>query len=146
MRTILLLFLIGLSLSYNPGAAVSYARKYCSSYNRAYENYASMGGDCANFVSQCMIAGGFSFKGCSGWVDSHGCMPRVTEQKNCLKSRGWKEYTSRPNCFKAGYPFFFGDSHAVLASYVSGNTVKYCGHTNDRCDYTLSGSVLYYCP
>ena len=146
MRTILLLFLIGLSLSYNPGAAVSYARKYCSNYNRAYENYASMGGDCANFVSQCMIAGGFSFKGCSGWVDYYGCMPRVIEQKNCLKSKGWKEYTSRPNCFKAGYPFFFGDSHAVLASYVSGNTVKYCGHTNDRCDYTLSGSVLYYCP
>ena len=146
MKTILLLFLIGLSLSYDPGAAVSYAWKYCSNYNKNYANYATMGGDDVNFVSQCMIAGGFSFKGCSGKVDDYGCMLRVQEQKSCLRSKGWKEYSSRPNCFKAGYPLFFGYSHAVLASYVSGNTIRYCGHTLDRCDYTLSGSVLYYCP
>ena len=73
-------------------------------------------------------------------------MPWVIEQKKCLKSKGWKEYSSFPKCFKPEYPFFFGDSHAVLASYVSGKTVKYCGHATDSCDYPLSGSVLYYCP
>ena len=51
MKTIILLFLIGFSLTYDAAAAVRYARTYCSSYNIAFENYAGMGGDYANFVS-----------------------------------------------------------------------------------------------
>jgi hypothetical protein len=38
--------------------AVAYAAKYWSSYNSAYPNYNPCGGDCANFVSQCLRAGG----------------------------------------------------------------------------------------
>lgn len=146
MKSLLLLFLIGLSFAYNPSKAVNYATSHCSNYNGNYFNYRNWGGDCANFVSQCMKAGGFSFKGCAGWVDDYGCMPRVVELKSCLRSRGWKEYRTKPNCFRAGYPFFFGDSHAVLASSVSGNTVLYCGHTNDVCNGRLTSNVLYYCP
>ena len=52
MKNIILLVLIRLaSLAYNPSAAVSYARKYCKNYNPQYSNYASLGGDCAHFVS-----------------------------------------------------------------------------------------------
>ena len=43
---------------YNIAAAVNYSNTYWSNYNPAYYNYTSLGGDCANFVSQCLHAGG----------------------------------------------------------------------------------------
>ena len=39
MKAVILLFLIGYSLSYNAGAAVQYARTYCKNYNKNYPNY-----------------------------------------------------------------------------------------------------------
>ena len=60
MNYILLIILIGAITSYNRNAAVSYAKKYCSNYNPNYRNYNPDGGDCANFFSQSLIAGGFN--------------------------------------------------------------------------------------
>ena len=148
MKTIILLFLIGYSLSYNAGAAVNYARKYCQNYNTKYANYKNDGGDCANFVSQCLIAGGMDLSTCSvSWRDGHGCLPRVRDVKSCLQQKGWKHSTSRPASFKGGYPIFSTQyEHAMLATAVSGGSVKFCGHTNDRCDATISGNIEYYFP
>ncbi len=58
--------------NYNMEAAIAYANKYALSYNSAYYNFASYGGDCANFVSQCLYAGGMpqtvgSIYGTNGW-------------------------------------------------------------------------------
>lgn len=50
---------------YNASLAVAYADQYALSYNSAYSNYNSIGGDCANFVSQCLHAGGLSMT--DGW-------------------------------------------------------------------------------
>ena len=44
--------------SYNPNAAIAYAEKYWTNYNDAYPNYNIFGGDCADFVSQSLHAGG----------------------------------------------------------------------------------------
>lgn len=44
--------------SYNPDAAVAYAEKYWTNYNDFYPNYNIFGGDCADFVSQSLHAGG----------------------------------------------------------------------------------------
>ncbi len=48
------------SKKYNASAAVKYADLYALSYNKAYHNFNSVGGDCANFVSQCLDAGGLN--------------------------------------------------------------------------------------
>ena len=148
MKTIILLFLIGLSFSYNPGEAVKYAKKYWQNYNPKYANYKNDGGDCANFVSQCMIAGGLSFSGCNvSWRDGHGCLPRVKDLKSCLTQKGWHHSTSKPAKFKAGYPIFSrSHSHAMLATTVDGNTVKFAAHTTNYYDHKLSESVDYYYP
>ncbi len=58
--------------SYNVTAAVAYSDKYALNYNTAYYNFASLGGDCANFTSQCIYAGGMpqvvgSQYGTNGW-------------------------------------------------------------------------------
>ena len=45
--------------SYNATSAVNYAYSWYNSYNTSkYPNCTNLGGDCANFVSQCLAAGG----------------------------------------------------------------------------------------
>ena len=46
--------------TYNRDAAVSYALQYALSYNPNYPNFGNLGGDCTNFVSQCLRAGGIT--------------------------------------------------------------------------------------
>ena len=146
MKYILILLFIGLIASYNPDAAVSYAKKYCRNYNSAYPNYKGRGGDCANFVSQCLKKGGFDFKGCAN-LNEAGLNIGVTSLRNCLLKKGWKEHSKKPSNFRSGYPMAKLDySHAIIASSVSGNTIKFCAHTTDYCDKTLGYSVYYYTP
>lgn len=58
------------SSSYSYSDAVTYAKKYYSSYNSAYPDWTSYGGDCANFISQCLYAGGKNMKGTPGTSDA----------------------------------------------------------------------------
>ena len=129
MKAIILILIFGISLSsYNPGGAIAYASQYCKNYNPSYNSYA--GHDCANFVSQCMTAGYQSFDGCNG-RNAYGMIPRVADLKNCLKAKGWRQTTRN---FQSGYPFFLkSGSHAMLAGTVSGSTIYYYAHTEDRC-------------
>ena len=50
------------SIPYNRKAAVSYAAQYALQYNPMFGSWAQSGGDCANFVSQCLLAGGLPMK------------------------------------------------------------------------------------
>lgn len=43
---------------YNRENAAAYGLKYSLTPNNKYANYESLGGDCTNFVSQCLLAGG----------------------------------------------------------------------------------------
>ena len=58
--------------AYNRTNAVKYARDHANTedYNPAYQNYHFMGGDCTNFVSQCVYAGGMPMITGSG-TDAH---------------------------------------------------------------------------
>ena len=142
MKAIIFCLLVCLALSYDTGKAISYARKYCKNYNKNYRNYRNSGGDCANFVSQCLIAGGQSLSGCSG-LDPKGTLPLVSNLENCLSNKGWKKSTGKPGGFKAGHPFFIHNQHAMIATSVSGNSLKYCGHTTDRCDAGMTAKSNY---
>ena len=42
---------------YNRERAVAYAHRWAFSRNPAYYNFDAIGGDCTNFVSQCLFAG-----------------------------------------------------------------------------------------
>ncbi len=44
-------------LEYNRAAAVRYARRWAFRRNPAFYNFDELGGDCTNFVSQCVYAG-----------------------------------------------------------------------------------------
>ena len=143
MKFVAFLVLIALAISYDGNAAVNYALKHCKNYNSAYNRYP--GNDCANFVSQCMHAGGFSMKNCAG-KDNKGMIIGVSNLKACLKQHKWKHSTTRPSAFKKGYPLFMNAyGHAMLATKINSGSVSYAGHTNDRCgDVTISSGVTYY--
>ncbi|SET25182.1 amidase domain-containing protein [[Clostridium] polysaccharolyticum] len=44
-------------LPYNRNAGVAYARKWALGRNPAYYSFDKLGGDCTNFISQCLYAG-----------------------------------------------------------------------------------------
>ena len=51
--------------TYNRDAAILYAQKWANSFNPQYPNFEKIGvenSDCANFVSQCLFAGGLAMK------------------------------------------------------------------------------------
>lgn len=50
-------------LSYNSKAGVDYAKKNYNQRIETYPDMSDMGGDCANFVSQCLVAGGYQYDG-----------------------------------------------------------------------------------
>ncbi len=50
------------SSGYNGAAAAAYADQYWSTYNPQWPSYATSGGDCSNFVSQALYAGGIAMR------------------------------------------------------------------------------------
>ncbi|MET8977454.1 amidase domain-containing protein [Streptomyces sp. NPDC004539] len=54
-----------LAAGYNYSAMAKYAEKYWKNYNSAYRKFDGKGGDCTNFISQSLRAGGWKNK--SGW-------------------------------------------------------------------------------
>ena len=42
---------------YDRGATTAYARRWALGRNPAYYDFTELGGDCTNFVSQCLFAG-----------------------------------------------------------------------------------------
>ena len=67
---------------YNRENAVAYARKYAFSQNSLFANFAGIGGNCTNFVSQCIYAGSceMNYKPTFGWyyIDSNDKSPAWT--------------------------------------------------------------------
>ncbi len=45
------------TVPYSPTAAVAYARKWALARNPVYYDFSQLGGDCTNFISQCIYAG-----------------------------------------------------------------------------------------
>ena len=59
---------------YNRQNAIDYAHKWASVRNPAYYNFDSLGGDCTNFVSQCIYAGSniMNYNKLEGWYYRSG--------------------------------------------------------------------------
>ncbi len=54
---------------YNRSAAITYAHEWAYKRNPNYFDFSGIGGDCTNFVSQCLLAGGMemNFRQIMGW-------------------------------------------------------------------------------
>lgn len=69
-------------MAYSRPDAVAYAHKWAFSRNSAYMNYDRYGGDCTNFISQCIYAGGarMNYTPTFGWyyIDGNNKAPAWT--------------------------------------------------------------------
>jgi len=56
-------------INYNRNSVLSYAEKWALTRNPAYYNFDLIGGDCTNFVSQCIFAGSkiMNFSSSNSW-------------------------------------------------------------------------------
>ncbi len=61
-------------LKYNRKLAIEYAEKWAYSRNPKYYNYDPVGGDCTNFISQCIYAGSnvMNYNKNNGWYYING--------------------------------------------------------------------------
>ena len=156
--------------SYSVNKAVTYAQKYTDNsgamsgtYNTEYNIYkypnpkAYLGYDCANFVSQCLYAGGL--KESNSWR-------RVTRGQDYKKVTGGTTWVSATELYKylknQGYAYetvksdlsnihtgdvvfmdFDGNGtadHSTICTGKSGKTPYFCAHSNWRknCNYSTS--------
>ena len=99
----ILFFLLGISLSYDPQAVVEYANKYCKETNPEYdEDQENDVGSGVNFVIQCLIAGGLVISNCL--TNGKGSISNSIDLSSCLIQKGWKSSEIGSKKFKAGYP------------------------------------------
>ena len=113
--------------AYNGSAAASYAKSYSTVYNDNYPNFNIPNGlgDCTNFVSQCVYAGGKSFVGStssSGRVPSTStwyCITIEDEWHGNNRYQTWGYTTSWVNVsdFRA-----FWVNHGATYGYSSSNS------------------------
>jgi hypothetical protein len=131
--------------TYSPLKAIQYADQWWNKRNPKFQSYGF--GDCANFVSQCLIAGGLNLRASSS-ADTRGsialCMNLDAFLMNTLKATVWKTSSSSraPTGLQPGDVAIFGNwlglRHAVFVSAKQSNGQPlFNAHTYDRKRTTL---------
>ena len=121
-----LFFGLSLSLSYDPKKAVEFAKGHCSLKDKEFFDEDIPYEDAftgTNFVTQCLIAGGFDISNCK--TDGKGSISEFPDLFSCLKQKGWKSSSERPKRFKAGYPLIVHNSLWSIATEVNATKVTF---------------------
>lgn len=133
--------------------AINYAKKYAIESNKSYEYFKvtnNIGGDCTNFVSQCLYAGGCEMiynKKNPWWYNNNSCSSSwsvahelywllKTNKKNNLKGPKGIEVASF-NSLKLGDLIFFEKrknviSHSSIITDFLNNVPLISQHTSDE--------------
>jgi len=128
---------------YSREKTVNYARKYALIYNKQYTDFSNSGGDCTNFVSQCVYAGGIPLS--LTWRPYFSSWIRVNELYYYLLRKNFgQESLSIINSNPGSIIQFFSDSKGfyshsgIITEVISSKDCLYCCHTYDKLDYPLS--------
>lgn len=142
--------------SYDGDDAVDYALTYCDDYNPAYTSF---GNDCANFVSQSLLAGGwpetgkYSYTSSSAWYYDGSSYPwlsytwgAVANFKQFIEGSG---RASGPHTVNSSSLPWFLPGDVIIADWTNDGTwdhiyivtgltsspsdVELAAHTTDRC-------------
>lgn len=174
---VIILLIIEISvLCYDRGAAVNYATQHwnrpnhiCNSYSSCSPysywgseacGYGGQGGDCANFVSQCILAGGHAILNqgeCRGYpcgVEEIG----ATRLGNCLANTyGWKSTCDYlmppPGDVRPGDVIIYHvgscwnyNAHSAIVISTNGGSVQIACHSNNQygVNYNYMGTSMPY--
>lgn len=138
---------------YNRTLAVVYARKWALSYNPKFFNFNGNGGDCTNFVSQCLLAGGgkMNFDKYYGWfyIDINNRSPSWASVNFLRRFLLDKKLTGPIANIKSLNRLQIGDiiqlrqnvlgfNHSLIISKIENNEIYVCAHSIDALDRPLS--------
>lgn len=138
---------------YNRKKSVEYARKYALSPNPAFYHFGGIGGDCTNFISQCLLAGNCKmiYDKINGWYynsvsDRSHSWTGVSFLQNFLLSPpigGPRAQICNLNEIKEGDIIQLRQSnthftHTLFVSRVLGREIYVCAHSDDALDRKLS--------
>lgn len=137
------------SRRYNKAAASLYAQTYALDYNKDYLSFDGNGGDCTNFVSQALKAGGVPTT--KTWKPYTNPWIRVKELRNYLiyNKLASEKYIIDSTCLGCVVQFYNAErkdwTHSGIISYVSDDTFLYCCHSYDKLNYPLEFTypILY---
>ena len=129
-----------------------YAQQYALTPNPAYYHFGGIGGDCTNYISQCLLAGECNMQySANGWYyrsasDRSPSWTSVTElQKFLLNNthKGPKAIRVALNQLKLGdliqlrqNPNRF--NHTLIVTAITQNEIFVCAHSNDALNRPLS--------
>lgn len=125
--------------NYDRDAAINYAIYWHNKFNPNYPNFSSSG-DCANFVSQCLKAGGFQMN------EYWHCYPRNVEEVNpiyalIINSIKWS-YTPAWSAAKEQYEYL-KNSNIVTGETIISNPEDIAAAINDPENPVKVGDVMY---
>lgn len=121
--------------------AYSYAKKYWNMRNSAYNYYSS--NNCANFVSQCLVAAGMPTN--STFCNGSYSFVNVTGLKSYMQSKYGVAYKTWPSAssIAAGDVIYTNSGgHVMFVTKVSGGKVYASGNTNNRDELCVSISAI----
>ena len=128
--------------TYSPDGAAAYADTYWSNYNPAYSDYNSIGGDCANFVSQAIHAGGMPMDEDWFWRsygDRSSSWAYVPAQRSYFAAKGKLIDNPSSSQILKGNPVWYYNSSsgryshaAICVGTNSAGTPIVDAHNNDR--------------
>ncbi|MGL4483542.1 MAG: amidase domain-containing protein [Anaerovoracaceae bacterium] len=133
--------------NFSPESAVAYAKKYAlTDKPPGFTNYNSIGGDCANFVSQCLYAGGLPME--NGWYwknygNRSSSWAMVIYLSDYLESQGFKKIMNpKYSDFAPGDVIINNnEAHVTLCTGIDKSGAPlFSGHNYN----TLNGSVAEY--
>ncbi|MGA4847333.1 amidase domain-containing protein [Streptomyces sp. G5(2025)] len=146
--------------TYDYAAMARYAEKYWYSYNPAYRTFNGSGGDCTNFVSQALHAGGWKPVPGSAYDYRNWWYDGASQSTSWIGVNEWAWFTlsnrRAPNLANA-YQMDVGDvlqvdfdkngskDHTMMVTYRNGRGMPYLTyHSNDTYRRSLASVVASY--
>lgn len=138
--------------TYNRQKAVEYAQKWALSHNPNFYQFEDIGGDCTNFISQCLLAGecDMNYNKYFGWfyVDSNNRSPSWASVEyfyrfltTNTKQGPFATQTTLQNLkigdiiqLRQGNVF----NHTLIISKILNGEIYICAHTDDSLNRPLS--------
>lgn len=131
------------SVNYNVNKAVKYAKDYALKPNKSYKDFSNEGGDCTNFVSQCLFAGNLPLS--NSWQPYTGTWIRVIELYYYLLRKSYGYESKNKFDFKKGSIIqFFSNTKGyyahsgIITEVLANGDCLYCCHSYNKLDYPLS--------
>ena len=142
---------------YNADKAVDFAKQWSQTdVEITAPGYIRYGADCANFVSQCLAAGGLPTN--STWKPYSTAWIRANELRQYLLGLGFfgRDYAVNGKGTKidlatvspgdivwcTGSSGVYG--HVMIVSEVTASGYRICGHTKERCNYSYTNNNITY--